>query len=81
MKRLPAGKRIYALFTCARDNGHYGRQIQKTAQERNCVYLGKYGCKGYNTYGPWKLIGGMNRNHPSKKEMEEAISFYETIRI
>ena len=41
--------------------------------------MGEYGCKGYNTYGPWKLIGGMNRNHPSDEEINDAIRFFESL--
>ncbi len=75
-RSLPAGKQVYALFTCARDNGRYGDEIREIARERGCAYLGKFGCKGYNTYGPWKLMGGMNKNHPSAEELAAAIRFY-----
>ena len=43
--------------------------------------MGEYGCKGFNTYGPWNLIGGMNKNHPNDKEIIEAVRFYESIRM
>lgn len=46
-RKLPVGKEIYALFTCARDNGKYGDEILQIASEKNCTYLGKYGCRGY----------------------------------
>lgn len=36
-------------------------------EERVCTFEGKYGCKGYNTYGSWKIIGGMNKNHSKNK--------------
>jgi len=76
-ERLPAGKAVFALYTCAKDNAKYGEQIRDIAQKRGCVYLGKYGCKGYNTYGPWKIIGGMNKNHPTREEIEGALRFYQ----
>ena len=34
-----------------------------------------YGCKGYNTYGPWQIIGGMNKKHPTKEEIALAVKF------
>lgn len=77
---LPEGKMVYALFTCARDNGKYGDEIREIAERKKCIYLGKFGCKGYNTYGPWKLIGGMNKGHPSEEDLENAVRFYETLR-
>ncbi len=76
---LPAGKPVYALFTCAKENRKYGDEIQKTAAERGCTYLGTFGCRGYNTYGPWKLIGGMNKGHPTPEEQAAAIAFYEKV--
>ncbi len=68
---------VYALFTCARDNGKYGDEIRDIAGRQGCLYYGKFGCKGYNTYGLWKRIGGMNRQHPSEAELAQALAFYE----
>lgn len=74
---MAPGKYVYALYTCARDQGRYGSEIEEIAGQTGSRYLGKYGCKGYNTYGPWKLIGGMNKEHPSEKELQDACAFYE----
>ena len=76
---LPPGKCVYALYTCARDQAKYGSEIEEIAGQKGCRYLGKYGCKGYNTYGPWKIIGGMNKAHPDAQELEKACVFYEQI--
>ena len=76
---LPPGKRVYALYTCAKDQEKYGSEIETIAAERGCTYVGKYGCKGYNTYGPWKIVGGMNRTHPDANELAEACAFYEKL--
>ena len=78
-KKLSPGKGIYALYTCARDQAKYGLEIEMIAGQTGCRYLGRYGCKGYNTYGPWKIIGGMNKAHPDAQELEEASVFYEQI--
>ena len=78
-QKLSAGKHVYALYTCARDQARYGAEIEEIARQTGCRYLGKYGCKGYNTYGPWKIIGGMNKAHPDARELEEACDFYETM--
>ena len=76
---LPPGKRVYALYTCARDQAKYGLEIEEIAGQRQCRYLGKYGCKGYNTYGPLKILGGMNKGHPDEAELSGACTFYERI--
>ena len=76
---LPAGKLVYALYTCAKDHARYGSQIEEIAQQTGCTFLGKFGCRGFNTYGPWKIIGGMNKHHPAPEELDAACSFYKQI--
>ena len=51
--------------------------MKEIALEKQSVILGEYGCKGYNTYGPWKVIGGMNKKHPTEDEKLVAIKFFE----
>ena len=76
---LPKNKKVFFLYTCAKKNTKFTEYIKKEAIDKGAVIMGEYGCRGYNTYGPWKLIGGMNKNHPSQEELEEAICFYESI--
>ncbi|MEE1099963.1 MAG: hypothetical protein U0K86_00580 [Agathobacter sp.] len=32
---------------------------------KNCPIIGKFSCKGYDTYGPFKLVGGIAKSHPN----------------
>ena len=78
-EKIPAGKKVYAVYTCAMDKKSYGEQIKDIAEKKGCTFLGKFGCKGYNTYGPWKIVGGMNRKHPTSKEIDDALQFYHNV--
>ena len=49
------------------------------AQARRCENLGAYYCKGFDTYGPFKLIGGIAKGHPTEEEIEGAVRFYSGI--
>ena len=40
---------------------------------------GKYSCKGYDTFGPFKLIGGIAKGHPNEKDLAGAVEFYQNI--
>ena len=42
----------------------------------NCPIIGKFSCKGYDTYGPFKLVGGIAKGHPNEKDLEAAVDFY-----
>ena len=76
---LPIKKKVFFLYTCAMERKEFTNSMKKIVLEKEAAILGEYGCKGYNTYGPWKLIGGMNKKHPTIDEINEAIKFIETI--
>ncbi len=76
---LPADKRVFAIFTCGSVNNKMGERIREIAEKRNCAFLGKFGCKGYDSYGPFKLIGGINKSHPDSTDFKNAEKFLETI--
>ena len=42
--------------------------------------LGKFGCKGFDTFGPFKLVGGIAKGHPNTQDLERARSFYREIK-
>lgn len=53
--------------------------IKAVAIQKGAIILGEFGCKGFNTYGSWKVIGGMNKNHPSKDELEKCVEFFDSL--
>ena len=32
-------------------------------------------CKGYDTFGPFKLVGGIAKGHPDEEDMKNAVDF------
>ena len=73
---LPENKPVFFLYTCAMVRDGFTKTIREEAMKKNAVFLGEYGCRGFNTYGPWKLIGGMNRKHPTLEELAGAVEFF-----
>ena len=73
---LPIKKKVFFLYTCAMERKGFTNSIREIALKKDAIILGEYGCKGYNTYGPWQLIGGMNKNHPTEAEIAEVVNFY-----
>lgn len=46
-------------------------------QNVGAIVKGNYYCNGYDTYGPFKLLGGIRKGHPTEKECREVVDFYE----
>ena len=78
-KNLPENRKVFFLYTCAKVSSRFTEIIKDAARRKGAVILGEYGCRGFNTYGPWKLIGGMNKGHPSAEELQGAVGFFESL--
>ena len=78
-ENLPLQKEVFFLYTCAMDREGFTDSIKEIVLKKDAVILGEYGCRGYKTYGPWKLIGGMNKSHPTENEIQECVNFCEKL--
>ena len=75
---LPEKKDVFFMNTCGVESGVYFNAIRKIAKAKNCRELGTYQCLGYDTFGPFKLVGGIAKGHPDQKDIAGAVEFYKT---
>lgn len=75
---FPTGKKVFLLYTCGKLSDFTGH-IRGLLEKKGCTVAGAYGCKGYDTYGPLKLIGGLNKTSPTEEEVQGALSFYKSL--
>ena len=73
------GLMIFAIFTCGRMAKVYTKDVKAVAEKKNCSYLGDYGCLGYDTFGPFKAVGGIQKGHPTEEEIAGAVDFYKNL--
>lgn len=78
-ERMPEGKNVFLIYTCGKPGQDFAKSIKSTLSSKKCNVLGTYCCKGYDTYGPLKLIGGINKENPTKDEIQGAVKFYNDI--
>ena len=38
--------------------------------------VGRFSCKGFDTFGPFKMIGGVSKGHPDEKDIAAVVEFY-----
>ena len=77
---LPQGKPVFFVFTYGGARGTGTKSLVEISREKSCPVLGEYGCKGYDTFGPFRLIGGISKGHPNERDLENARSFCRTLR-
>ena len=53
----------------------YHRQLVKLLEGKGFTMAGEFGCKGFDTYGPWGKLGGVARGRPNTEELGQAQAF------
>ena len=78
-QQLPQSKPVFFVYTYGGAKGNGAKTMAEIAAEKNCPVLGEFSCKGFDTFGPFKLVGGIAKGHPNEKDMENARRFYQEI--
>ena len=73
---LPAGKPVFFVYTYGGAKGTGAKAMVTLAQEKGCPVLGEFSCKGYDTFGPFQMVGGVAKGHPDAQDLEKARQFY-----
>ena len=76
-EHLPEGRDVFYIFTHGAPKGIFLAAVRKIAAEKKCREIGDYHCQGFDTFGPFKLVGGIAKGHPTEDEIRGAVSFYE----
>ena len=78
---LPEGKETF--FVCTHGSTtcpeKYYAAITEAVKAKNCSILGTFSCRGYDTFGPFKLIGGMAKGHPDADDLQRARAFIQAL--
>lgn len=78
-EKMPENRETFFIYTYGAEKQGYTRAIREAIKGKNATVLGEYGCFGFNTFGPFKLIGGIAKNHPDVSEIKAAVEFYEKL--
>ena len=75
---LPQDKKVFLI--CTHGGSVATFQSMKTLLKgKHANLIGKFSCKGYDTYGPFRFVGGIAKGHPNEKDLAVAIDFYKGI--
>lgn len=74
---LPENKEIFYIYTHGAPKGDFLKAMREIAERKHCKELGEYRCQGFDTFGPFKLVGGIAKGHPTMEEIAGAVKFYQ----
>ncbi len=73
---LPTNKDVFFIATAGNPMKGNFNSIAEVAKDKSCNERGRFQCKGFDTYGPFKLVGGIQKGHPDETELRAAVDFY-----
>lgn len=76
---LPAGKPVFFVYTYGGVKGTGSKAVAEIANAKGCSILGEFSCKGYDTFGPFKMVGGIAKGHPDIQDLDNARRFFRQI--
>lgn len=74
--RMPQDKQTFFIYTCGSKKKGYTDAIAEVVRKHNAEILGSFGCCGWDTFGPFKLIGGIAKGHPDENDLKNVCAFY-----
>lgn len=85
IRRLPpvTGVRAFTFFTSgAREIPlvDYTKPVRDQLAAKGLEPLDRFSCRGFDTVGPFGLVGGINRGRPDDRDLERAAAFAERLR-
>lgn len=66
-------KKAFIFYTSG--SGFHNGWLEKKLSGKGFDVVGEFYCKGFDTYGPFKLIGGQNKGRPDLGDLNNAKNF------
>lgn len=73
---MPEEKETFFIYTYGAEKAGYTKAISDAVAKHHAKVLGEFGCFGFNTFGPFKLIGGIAKGHPDTTDIDNVLAFY-----
>lgn len=85
VKRFPMFnmKKAFIFSTCGGDEKNITTNHAKLRDElleKEFDIMGEFSCKGWDSFGPLRLVGGINKDRPNEEDFNHAETFVREIR-
>lgn len=78
-QNLPDNKQVFLLYTYGIRQPGYTKAIVRILSSKKGELIGTFGCRGYDTFGPFKFVGGIAKGHPDYIDCANATAFYHSL--
>lgn len=74
-------KKAFVFTTSGRGIIGYNDLLKKKLSQKGFEIIGDFSCKGFDTWGPFKLFGGLNKGKPDEKDLKNVKKFAESLKV
>ena len=80
--KLPPFHKNACVFSTRGDRRlrFYHRALRRQLEEKGWTVVGEFSCRGYDTYGATKLVGGIAKGRPNEQDLRDAAEFAQSLR-
>lgn len=79
--QVQPNRKAFVFSTSGQGKTKYNKIAEEKLKEKNFEVIGSFACKGYDTFGPLKLFGGIAKGRPDDNDLKEAKSFVQHLII
>ncbi len=73
------GTKAFVFSTSGLGKKSYNEKLISMLQNKGVEVLGSFACRGFDTYGPWKIVGGIAKGHPDEDDLKKAAEFIKVL--
>ena len=73
-------KKAFVFSTSGRGKPEFNSWLKEELSGKGFEIIGEFYCKGFDTMGPFKLIGGLNRGKPDEEDFKSAERFANSLK-
>lgn len=73
-------KKAFVFTTSGRGKIKFNDSLKELLVEKGFEIVGEFSCKGFDTYGLTKIIGGINKGRPDEDDLKKAKIFAEDLK-
>ena len=74
-----SGKSCFTLYTCGAPKGEYVGAFETLLHSKGANVIGGWHCRGFDTFGPFKLVGGIAKGRPNEADLAGAVAFVKAL--
>ena len=70
------------IFSTSGQKGNtskFHEQLREKLQSKGFTVVNEFNCAGFDTFGPFKIVGGINKGRPNEDDVKQAEAFAQSL--